>query len=350
MDKKALDKNCLSEENKTLYVTPDTTGLDYRSVLNQIVDFINIGDVVSKIQVDKQYIVQVPAQFREALDSGELFMMKNQKSGIMWPSLMEVAENGKNQIVTPLPISEQRLAQGNPVQSLSIGYHNLLMQQQMNRLTKLVEKTYSQVMHIERGQMDDRIGLLEAGKNGLLLALSMPEGEERTSQINSSRQNILESQAQIGRALQSRVKEFDEFPKTGLMRFIREFFDNGYHARKDVEIAEMQDYYDLYLQATRLLAASYAISGDVKTAEISFEIGERCMREIDFSAVKSVSRVHKDLGEMFYSNPVEYISVEKEICLEQAKPYDYVVLEVSGETLLEVIGNGREEALSEENI
>lgn len=61
------------------------------------------------------------------------------------------------------------------------------MQQQVAQLTEMVERTYRVVEQIKHGQMDDRIGLLEAGKNGLILAMSMPEGEERNRQIDSSR-------------------------------------------------------------------------------------------------------------------------------------------------------------------
>ena len=110
----------------------------------------------------------------------------------------------------------------------------------------------------------------------------------------------------------------------------------------------MQEYYDLYLQATKLIAASYAIGGDLQTAEESFRIGEQFIGAIDFSKVKSIGTVHRNLGDMFYSYPVEFVASERTICLEEAKKYDYVALEVSGERLLEVLADGRTEEISEE--
>ena len=50
---------------------------------------------------------------------------------------------------------------------------------------------------------------------------------------------------------------------------------------------------------------------------------------------------------MFYSTPVEYIAAEREVCLEEAKHYDYVALEVDGDKLLEVLGDERAEAVQE---
>lgn len=331
----------LSTLGKTLYITKDTKGFDYHSILGQVIQYVNMGDVSAKIQAGTQYVVQIPTEFQDAVNVGEYFMMQNQKTGKMWPSLMKVAENGRNQVVTPLPISEQGFVQGNPMKDLSVGYYNILMQQQMARLTSMVEDTYRLVEQIEHGQMDDRIGSLEAGKNGLLLAMSMPEGKERTMQINSSRQNILVAQAQIGQTLQRRVGEFEGLPKTAPGRFVKELIRSGYHANKDREVFEMQEYYNLYLQATKLIAASYVVCGDIQTAEESFRISEQFIGAIDFGKVQSISSVHKDLGEMFYSCPVECITTERTGCLEEAKKYDYVALEVSGDMLLEVLSDGR---------
>ena len=335
------------EPGKTLYITPKTKGFNYPAILDQVLQFVNMSDILAKIEAGTQYVVQIPAEFQEAYEVGDLFIMQNQKTGKMWPSLMKVADNGRNQVVSPLPIAEQGFVNGNPVQDLSVSYHNMLMQQQMARLTEMVEETYRLVERIEHGQMDDRIGRLEAGKNGLLLALSMPEGEERTMQINSSRQNILVAQAQIGQTLQRRVAEFKSLPKVGAVRFFRELVHSGYLSAKDQEVNEIQDYYDLYLHATKLIAASYAISGDLKTAEDSFRIGEQVIQSIDFSKVSSIEYSHKGLSDMFYSRPVDYITTEKLECLEEAKRYDYVAIEVSGEKLLEVADSGREKTIPE---
>ena len=183
-------------EGKRLYITQDTKGVDFHALLGQIVQCVNMSKILAEIKAGTQYVVQIPAEFQAAYESGEMFIMENMKTGRKWPSLMKIAEDGKHQVVTPLPIAEQAIVQGNPVQELANSHHNMLMQQQVARLTEMVERTYRVVEQIKHGQMDDRIGLLEAGKNGLILAMSMPEGEERNRQIDSSRQNLLVAQAQ----------------------------------------------------------------------------------------------------------------------------------------------------------
>lgn len=334
-------------DGKVLYITPETKEFDFRALLGQALQCVNMGEILAEIKAGTQYVVQIPAEFQAAYESGEMFIMQNQKSGKMWPSLMKIADNGRQQVVSPLPIAEQAIVQGNPIQELASSYHDLLMQQQMARLTEMVERTYRVVERIEHGQMDDRIGLLEAGKNGLVLAMSMPEGDERSRQIDSSRQNLLVAQAQIEKTLERRAAEFEPVSKYAPVRFARELAHSGYLAEKLRDVGEMQEYYDLYLLATKLLAASYAICGNLQTAEETFRLSEANMRKIDFSKVETIGFQHKELEDMFYSAPTGYIAAERDVCMEDAKQFDYVALEVSGERLLEVLGNGQAEAFQE---
>ena len=337
-------------EGKKLYISHNSAGIDFQALLGQVVQCVNMGEILAEIKAGTQYVVQIPAEFQKAYEFGEMFIMENMKSGKKWPSLMKIAEDGRHQVVSPLPIAEQAIVHGNPVQELANSQHNMLMQQQVAQLTELVERTYRVVEQIKHGQMDDRIGLLEAGKNGLILALSMPEGEERRRQIDSSRQNLLVAQAQIEKTLERRAGEFEPLPKAAAMRFMREFFHTGYLAEKKNDVQEMQEYYDLYLQATKLLAASYAMCGNLETAEQTFRLSETTIRSIDFSKVKTIGYQHKGLSNMFYNTPIGYIAAEREVCMEEAKQYDYVAIEVSGEKLLEVLGDGQAETVQKTRI
>ena len=332
-------------EGKKLYISHNSVGIDFQALLGHVVQCVNMGEILAEIKAGTQYVVQIPAEFQKAYESGEMFIMENMKTGKKWPSLMKIAEDGRHQVVSPLPITEQAIVHGNPVQELANSQHNMLMQQQVAHLTELVERTYRVVEQIKHGQMDDRIGLLEAGKNGLILALSMPDGEERNRQIDSSHQNLLVAQAQIEKTLERRAVEFDPLPKAAAIRFMREFFHSGYLAEKKNDVQEMQEYYDLYLQATKLLAASYAICGNLETAEQTFRLSETTIQAIDFSKVKTIAYQHKALTDMFYNAPIGYIEAEREVCMEEAKRYDYVAIEVSGEKLLEVLGDGKTETI-----
>lgn len=53
---------------------------------------------------------------------------------------------------------------------------------------------------------------------------------------------------------------------------------------------------------------------------------------------------------MFYNAPIGYIAAEREVCMEEAKQYDYVAIEVSGDKLLEVLGDGQAETVQKTGI
>ena len=341
------DAGLIPADGKTLYITKDSEGFDFKAILGQVVQCVNMADIITRIKAGTQFVIQIPTEYDPFYKSGEMFIMKNQKNGQMWPSLMKIAENGRKQVVTPLPIVEQAFFQGNPIQELATSHHNILIQQQVAHLAEMLQDTYKVVKEIKQGQMDDRVGFLKAGRNGLVIAISLPEGDERNRQIEFSRQNLFVGQAQIGEALKRSVEAFQPVPKHALFRFVKEIGHSGYLAEKRREVLEMQDIYDQYLTATKLLAASYVMTGNVDAAKNTFKTSESAIREIDFSKVKTIGYQHKGVADMFYTAPIGYLAAELDNCLEEAKQYDYVALEVSGEELLEVLGIGQAETVQE---
>ena len=336
-------------KGKTLYIKPDTKKFDYPSMLNQFVQYVSMADILAKIKVGTQYVVQIPTEYQQPFDAGDLFMMQNQKTGKMWPSLMEIAENGRHQVVTPLPVAEQDFIQGNPIQDLANGYHNLVMQQQMEQLSAKLDTVLDAVKRIEQGQIDDRFAKFESGKNSLILALYIKNSEAKTQQLNSSRAILSLAQCEIGQALKRRVEDFEPLPKNVFKLYGREVAKEGYFRSKDCEFQLIQEYYDYYLQATKFIAVSFAMSGEMDAAKQTYQLAETFLSSIDFSRLKTIEHVHKNLKDMFYSMPVQYLSVEKQICFDEMKAYDYVALEVSGNKLLEVLSNGGSEEVSESN-
>lgn len=336
-------------EGKTLYITPKTKKFDYQVLLGNIIQCVSMGDILNKIKAGTQYVVQVPTEFQKALDTGELSIMKNKKTGMEWAYLMKTAENGQHQIVKPLPIAEQPFVQGTPLQDLVSGYHNLLMQQQLEEISAKLDAVLESVSRIEEGQMDDRIAMLDAGRAELTYALSIEDPNERIQQVVSSRSTLIKAQQMIGRALKRRTEEFEPLPRCNFKLYKRERKKNGYLRSKDSEFHIIQEYYDCYLQATKFIAASFAMSGNFNNANYTFETAEEFLSTIDFRNLKTIEYTHKGLKDAFYSAPVKYVAVEKEIYLDEAKAYDYIALEVSGEKLLEVLGDDRTEEIPESN-
>lgn len=324
---------------KVLNITEDTAGADVKHLLAILMQYANVGHALTKIDKKMEYIVQIPLKYRKAVEAGELLMNENSRTGVIWPTLYKELENGRRKFVDDLPIKKEMRSDGNPFQSVAQSYQNLYLQQQISALADVMDRTLKAVERIEHGQTDDRIGLMIAGKAQILLALQLSP-EERRIEISQGRTLINEAQKQFLQTLKRRVGEYKAIPESSWKRFWMEVMHGGTHQDWDKHFMAIQEYYSLYLQATQLLADSYAICGYLVEAEQVYEQAEQAMAEISFETLKTLRYIHPRNTDMLCDHPVEYVTADKEVCLEAAKDYDYVALKVSGAKLLEVFNNG----------
>ncbi len=332
--------------SKVLKVIPGMVGFDVDGMLAKLMQYANMADALSHVERTLEYVVQIPIKHREAFEAGEVFLNENTKTGVLWPTLYETLENGKRKFVDNLPIKQEEIIRGNPFESMAISYHNLYMQQQIAELADALQETYQAVRRIEQGQMDDRIGLLMAGRDQIRFSLNASP-EERIAAMAQGRGNLLVAQKQLLQTFKSRVGRFEPLPEGSFSRFRMELMHAGAHRRRDQEFMEIQQYYALYLQATQMVAASYAICGQMDAAEQVFIEAELEMKEIDFGALQTLHYIHKKNTDMFYYHAADYITAEREICLEEAQEYDAISLQVTGAKLLEVFEHGRTQEISE---
>ncbi len=156
---------------------------------------------------------------------------------------------------------------------------------------------------------------------------------------------ILTAQKQLLQTLKRRVGSFEAIPERWIARFWLEFKHSGSLKLKDKEFQDIQEYYALFLQATQMVAASYAVCGQTADAEQVFDIARRDIDDINFEPLKSLRFIHEKNPDMLYYHATDYIEAEREICLETAQEYDVMIIEVSGSKLLEVFENGGTQAI-----
>lgn len=332
-------------QGKRLTVHSGKENIDFNGVLARLSQYVDMGNVISHIEKTKEYVVQIPVQYQKQFESGEYFINKNNTTGVEWPTLMRKTENGQYRFVDDLPIKQKEFIQGNPMRDITQNFYNISMQRQIAALADVVQDTYKAVERIENGQMDDRIALLISGREQIIYALNTQDDNEKRRAISLARDNLITAKNQIGLTLKRRAEEFEKVPKSALFRFASEVRHSGYLREKDKEIYKLQDYYQLYLEATKLLAASYIITGDKSTAEQVFVVSADFMRNINFEAVKSIGYGNRkgEAEEMFYNQSAEYINAEHEQMMQDAREYEYLSINVSGAKLLEVFSDGRPE-------
>ena len=319
-------------ESKVLKINKSEPNLDYLLALNQAVQFVNMANVANTIEKGVKYLVQIP--------------LKNPKgNGAALSSLLKLTENGNLDLIDQLPIKHMDLNQVSQYQDICTSYHNIVMQQQMGQIAETVAETYETIKVMAAGQHDDRIALIESGKEQILLAMSIQDEEHKKDLLRSGAHDLLLGKEQVGKALARKVESFKALPDGKLSLFLNTLAKPDYLSKKDDEVEAIQDCYSMYVEATKMLATAYAYAGETGAVEQTFKKSVSFLKSIDFSAVKTIGISHKDadLSDWFFNHPVEYIEAEKRPCLEAAKEYDYVQIEVSGEDLLEVLKDGGKE-------
>ena len=334
----------INKEKKYLKVSGLQKDINFTGLVDKVAKYVNIADIVSNIEKSAEYVVQIPAKYKDAFDAGEVFINKNKKTGIEWPTLMRKTDNGQYRFVGDLPIKQQEFYRGNPFQEICINYHNIVTQQQLAEISQSIVETYQTVKMIERGQQDDRIALIDAGREQVLLAMTMTDENEKKEMLRVAARDLLVGKEQIGKALMCRVEAFESIPDSGLKIFVNTLKDGNYLNKKDDEIEDIQECYSLYVEATKMLAAIFAYSGETAAVEQTFSRSIVFLQQINFEDLKSIEHSHKgvDFNDWFSNHPVEYIEIEKPPFIESSKDYDFLQIELTGGKLLEgAISNGK---------
>lgn len=193
-------------EGKKLHIASGS--IEHDGLLAKLTQYANVADALAHVEKSVEYVVQIPLKHKEAFQAGDLFLNQNSKTGVLWPTLYKALDSGKREFVDNLPIKEEELFRGNPFESVAISYHNLYMQQQINELAEVMNRTYKAVERIEQGQMDDRIGLLIAGRDQIILSMHLPQ-EERFTAIELGRSKLLTAQKQLLQTLKRRIGNFE---------------------------------------------------------------------------------------------------------------------------------------------
>ena len=331
-------------KGKCLQIKKGHMGADFKGILAQLSQYADIGHSLTHIEKLKQYVVQVPLQYQRALEEGTYFINQNQTTGVMWPSLMEIRDDGRWRFIDNLPITEQEIVHGNPMQDISMNLFHLALQEQIASIADAVERTYRVVERIEHGQMDDRIALLYSGREQIQLAMTLENLDEKKHAIALGRKSLIDAKHQLGMTLKRRVEEFEPIPEGWLAQWWLAFHHKGVFDRRDDEFQEIQDYYELYLESTKLLAASYVVTNDMEAAKKVYMGSIDFMKSISFDNVRTIQFIHKalDVRDRFVYHPVAYIEAEQKDAEEGAQEYDYMIIEATGEELLEVLSDAQE--------
>lgn len=329
----------VSKAPRVAHIENDQPGFNVHAILGYLAQYVNMTNIVSNIHKGTQYVVQIPTHLQAALDTGKYTMLHGEASGKTWATIVQRLSNGKNDFIANCPIREEAFYPGNPIQDMANSFANLQLQQQMAVLTQLLGETYDAILRVEAGQKADRIGQLVAGRNGIIHALKMKDADSRKLQIVVARGSLQEAQSKIGEVLKQKVDSFKSLSKYAIARFFQECAHTGYLDKCDDEYNATQDYFDLYMQVTKLISESYLICGEKESAISVFDESRHFIEQLDFSKLETILYSHpkRKPKELFIHTALPGITAERKLCLESTKPYDYIEITLNGKEILEVL-------------
>ncbi len=332
-----------STDGKILKLEENTPKIDFKKTFGDIVRCFDTAQIIKNVKRGIEYVVQVPTEYQAGLEAGKYTVLAG-KDGKQWATLYEVLPNGKHCFACNMPIKPEEVVQGNPMHDISANMQMMALQQQIAKLTELVQETYDVVKRIEQGQTDDRVGRLRAGKEGMEQAIVIDNPIQRKIAIGNAQQLLLEARGQIGETLKTKVASFPAIPKSQIAQFMGRLSSGSYFSSKDNAFYSIQQYFQLYLLATQLLADSYNYCDESKAAEKAYKDAVSFIQSLDFTNVKTLQNIHRkeDFSDTICEKAVPYILTEQKHSEALAKPYDTIELKMTGDIIMEVLENGEE--------
>lgn len=318
--------------------------IDVRGIVTKMFQVLDFVDFTNNIEISKEYILEIPKEFREGLKNGDNWIMKNAKEdGKFWPNIMCKNEEGKHVVAKPLGIKEKEIVQGNPLEELSNKFQNAYLQGQVQRVAELAEATYRQVKELEVLNFDEKIGLISSGKKRLYLAINQKDEASRTTAIHLALADISTAQEQIFATFKRKAESCINVPKNPILQILKETFaTTGFVDEAISDYEKLQKYYDLYINATELIASAYLFMGDKKNAKRVFELSLEDMSKIDTKRLESIKNLkdNKIKFEGICNGLIEPIAKQEQLCIDSRDNTETMLIEITGEELLEAFENG----------
>ena len=315
----------------TLKIVDDN---DVRLLLSDLSTYYDLFDIIKNSGEITKLVVQLKDDALKELENGAFFNT-NKKTGVKWPDLMKMGDDGRYHVIKKLPMAEESFSHGDPFHKYAVLYQNMCIQQQVKNLADEIEYISKVVERIEHGQQDDRVGLLNSGRKQILRALSCEDTDYKTKELLDGRNNISIAREQILSTLKFRIESFENIPSSKYIRIIKEYVHEGYLKEKYNEYLDIYNYYSLYLLSTNLLFASYFITNDQFNSEQVYLDAKSEIKAIDYGHIKSLGNImHK--SDLFFFELDETIDNNYNTLLEQSDSFTTISLEVSKKQLMEV--------------
>lgn len=315
-------------------------------LINGIAQALQLGkDTIASLNPDDVLVAKVSKEIQDGLKSGIYKWNIRKKDGSTMAQVMRRADDGGWVTKAFADLEEKQVHSFDAQHYLLQDMTNLAMQQQLQAIATQLEDIHKSVRSIERGQTDDRFGLITGGVNTLRLAIA---GEDKQLMRNAL-DSLNNGAGVIQRTIETKAKLFDPIPANVVgrtMRMLTHTSRVNYTEQHEIDYRLFREYIEFYEMSQRaVLLASY-ISGGEAAMRTALEIRREFLSGLDLSRVETIKWLLPKLSteDDWLNHKDAYIEREANRFLSFIEDENKtVVIELTGQQLIEVVEDGEQD-------
>ncbi|WP_423409026.1 hypothetical protein AABM38_02755 [Heyndrickxia sp. MSNUG] len=317
-----------SSNDPTLELSKKQLSQRYDFNLNQVINgFRNVPafyEAQKLIKKDSLYKVIIPKDISKRLEDGSA-EWNFDKTGMKLPTIKD--QNGSF-------VCQARLEETNPLNFSNV--NNIALQSTMAAVLEQLELLNEQVSDVLRGQLTDRIGVIEGAidtyKQALLAndkTVSKQLLTQAVSELNKGRRQLIES-------LEANTKFINKLPQSSFKQIFYSLFHRVDTNKIEGEFLDTQTIFDSIIKSSNYLALIYEELGEVNSLKESLIPLKACINEYAGKMEKVAEflpynpKIEKE--DMWYKNPENIIAmIDSHI---DKLDSEYIEIRLTGEQLL----------------
>lgn len=340
----SLDVSKLSPQRASIVVSQITQHA--RFAKNALTNIANAPETT-------EYVLRIPRQIQEGLDSGDLKLM-TKKTGEMVGDVMGRSEKSGRMVVQHKLEAEQRtvksITPSEHAEALSSDLFNIAIQQQMAEISAQLDEVLDAAKRIEQGQQDDRYALIESAESQLRLAAVAEDEANRLEHVRSAQHFLQEGSKKIARAMSRRIDNADEVPEFPPAIIWKMLSSRGnYYDTMTEWFNKAQEDFDVLEKAYAMLALCAVAIDEPNMLDVLLDDYKTALKAMDTRKLLSMGRLHTEaeFDGTWFSDVEGYIETRR----EEAKLLtdgQYIEVTMTGRMLMEAIDDETGEGPGEE--
>lgn len=205
------------------------------------------------IDPQKIYIAEFPKTILEQINSGNYDFMRTKAGDILATIIDKNAPTNKN-IVHNLRLQEINPNFSQSIQNISLNLAAMAILVQLANINAEMVEIKKAIMGIGRGQINDRIALVNAGRDQIKYALHIENVSNRNCAFINAMQTLSEARNKLESFLKDIVNNINHIPSNKFLIMWKSLSNRQFFQNCQTDYLDFQENFYAYIDASILLA------------------------------------------------------------------------------------------------